>query len=76
MGDIMGKPKTIDERVAVLEEGKSNCENLQSERHEQMERRVGNMEAWKDKIVLLIIATLLGVLGNLALAVVGFLAKK
>lgn len=72
----MGKSKTIEERMAALEEGKKNCQDLQSERHEDMERRVGNMEAWKDRMLLLVIAILLGVLGNLAFAVVGFLTKK
>ena len=72
----MAKPPTIEERVGKLEQGKEDCQKLQAERHESMDKRMGNMEAWKDKIVLLVIAVLLGVLGNLALAVVGLLAKK
>jgi hypothetical protein len=72
----MGKPKTIEERVGILEQGKTDCQELQLERYEGMDKRMANIEAWKDRVVLLIIVTLLGVLGNLALAVVGFLAKR
>lgn len=40
----LGKPKTIEERVGILEEGKKDCEKLQTERYKNMEKRVGRLE--------------------------------
>jgi hypothetical protein len=72
----MGKPPTIEERVGILERSDQDCKLLQTERYNNMDKRLSVMEAWKDKLLLLAIVILLGVLGNLVFAVVGFLAKK
>ena len=40
----MGLPKTVEERVGILEQAQKDCAKLQKERNEGMEKRVARLE--------------------------------
>jgi hypothetical protein len=66
----MAEQKTPEERIGILEQGKKDSQKTYDEQFARLEARIGNVESWKDKILLLIVAILLTTLGNLAVGLV------
>ncbi len=63
--------KSTEERVGILEQGKLDCQKGYDREFEELRDRVGRVESWKDKLMLMIIVILLGVVGNIILSAIG-----
>lgn len=72
----MANGKTDRERIVLLEQSKTDCQKNYDREFKELKERVGKVEAWKDKILLLVIGILLTTLTNLAVAVVALVLKK
>jgi len=83
----MGKPKTVEERVGILEQGKEDCQKLQAERYNGLKEIITNgdkesmkqIDALKTKLnagAVAIIVVVLTTLANIGVMILSMWLKK
>lgn len=66
----MNAPKTIEERVGILEKGEEDCQGKQDERYKGMMKRIERIENKLVGALGIGIVVILGLIANIVIAIV------